>query len=272
MAGCHKDFAVSNIPVNTKSPQEQAHFYARYFMEARDKLYDQDSKGMYNARFFQNRTWGIPKNVLRHALNNPTDFTQWDDRDRDYIPDILKVFDDNYGVSALSLVAQGYDGWKASVFYAQFFDDVEPHIIRVGAQDSLHHFSIPYMPLNQQPYARTIFSREHGETDKISQLVVERGPAPSMVDFIWHKGEPYPPPGFGEFLNNHILKNTPYEVKMHRDLCVLWDGTPVYGDPDSLRFKDPSMEFKEMTPESLQNVMTTIAQNCREVGWPEHLS
>jgi hypothetical protein len=103
-------------------------------------------------------------------------------------------------------------------------------------------------------------------------MIIERGPAPSMVDFVWDRESPYPPHGFGKFINDHILKDTPYEVKMHRDLSIFCDGTPLYADPDSIGFKDPEMGKREITLEEHQKIMATIYANCRAIGWPEDLS
>lgn len=182
-------------------------------------------------------------------------------------PGVMRWLEQN-NVESLALRAHGYNGWTAAVFEARLHGQSETSMFSMGwEQGRAKHLDRPWNPLLIQPHALGLFVEPVGNTRHTLGLSLFTSKVPMVP--------PQQPPGLDRFLNQYILRDTPYQVHDHKDLSVMRDGTPIYGDPDSIGFRNRELERRhardQWKPEWQQQVMRTIHHNSLAAGLPPHL-
>ena len=175
-----------------------------------------------------------------------------------YLP-ALEAWLLDHGVVELAYLSQGLEG---SVFVAYVDDASTPCLaFRIGLSDAgridLAH-NRPWCPLVLQPHSKALVVHWYK-----SELSLELLPLVKIVP-------EYTPHGFDRFINDCVLRGTPFVVSGNRDWGGLADGTPVCVDPGNLNFRTPALakehRQEQFSPAWQQEIMGVIDENCRRNG------
>jgi hypothetical protein len=256
--------------------------YVRQFEQTASELYG--GIGKYNSELFPESGWLQARLVLANSIaaSKAYVFKYYISGDEDIFLPPIDHFLTGHGISEIAPLAKGT---KSAAFEAKIPNNTSARfVLRIGNNVRIDRFlknpsfdvsasmldNRIWCPLGLQPHAQTILAYKKDESlyDK-KRLNLELLPLVGIVQ----RGRPK---GFDVFLNEHILDGTPYRVWEHKDLGVLFDGTPVYVDSGSLNFKSADLAViharDQYRPEWQQQIMVTIAKNCAAVGWPSSLS
>lgn len=257
------------------SPPEAAQAYADYFSGAFRKLYGNGPDGRLRWSSAP-RNWQDPLQAVEYELDHPWQgSTQWKGADRETLAPKISQWLKEQGVVSLAHAAHGWNDCTGAVFDAKFTNGGdEPQIVRIGvAPTDVDFFKTRWCPLVIQPSLQSAFPA--GKTGNDHQFFMEHTPRSEMLDWLKeNENDEYPPSGFGRFLNENVLKDTPFEVTEYYDCTLLKDGTPVFAGWDPIRVRpENAAEYEERQhdPAYRQDIMRKLHQNYEKIGWPPAL-
>ncbi|MBI1327499.1 MAG: hypothetical protein GC136_07645 [Alphaproteobacteria bacterium] len=250
---------------------QQAEQYAAFFQDAATRLYGEGGLRLNNTP----PDWQPATDAIKNAFAIPpwAGSTQWEGLDHEVVAPMLNEWLGKY--ESLSVASYGWAECTGVAFDAVVSGGDERRIFTIIVEPAeSRFFERTWCPFVQQPCAQEEvdlgdfrFTMREAEAIEMLDFLVEPTEGGTLLG-----EENYPPAGYKDFLNNVILRDTPFVVTRQIDICVLRDGTPLFAgfDPIQVRVECKAEHEKRQWDASYQQeVMAQIARNCE--GLPEIL-
>ncbi len=220
--------------------------------------------------------WMSLENALSDILENPwPGSTQWSGLDSDAYRPVILNWLKSVGAEQVSVCAKGWWGCTGATFEGYMNNQDTLSTVRIGlASNSSDFFETLWCPLIlQNDDDQKIICREGKDGHS---LYLQKHVQLEMLDWLItdFENEPYPTSEYKDFFNGQILKDTPYVITDYIDVSLYPDGTPFFVGSDAVQIK-PECRAQHMECQwdegYQQQILRQIAQNTREVGWPDAL-